>query len=403
MKVLHVIPAVAPSYGGPSQAVFEICQALMSQGVEAEIAATNANLNGTLDVPLNEKIQFQGVPTYFLDRTLKTEYKFSVPLTQWLKRNIPNYNLLHIHSVFCFPTTVAAYYARKYRIPYMIRPAGILDSWPMRQHLWRKKIYFNVVEKENLNQATAIHYTSEKEKLSAERLGVSAKGVVVPLGLQLDAQYQAIPKGSFKQKFQEIGDRRLIIFLSRIDPKKGLELLIEALAGLKKSRPDFFLAVAGSGKEEYLKILRKKIKDLQLEKQVLFAGHLQGEAKYELLRDADLFVLPSYQENFGFAVVEALAMGIPVVVSDQVDISKEIEAYRAGKVVPCDVKSLALAVDELLDNEKEKMSMGENARRLFLEKFSREKMAIGLINLYQSILAVQQINPCRIPTSLPSF
>lgn len=393
MKVLHVIPAVAPSYGGPSQAVLDMCRALIVEGVEAEIATTNSDGCKDLNVTLQQRIDHKGVPTYFFSRSLKTEYKFSLPFAQWLKRNLKNYNLLHIHSVFCYPTAIAAYYARKFGIPYIICPAGILENWPMHQHRFRKWLYLQLVEKKSLDGALAIHCTSEKEKNSIEQFDFKPPAVVIPLSVSVAFQYQAIEKGRFRKKFPQIGQRKLIVFLSRIHKKKGLELLIEALASLKKNQNNFFLVIAGSGNERYLKTLKDKIARYDLNSQILFTGHLGGEEKYALLRDADLFVLSSYQENFGIAVAEALQMGVPVIVSDQVALCKEIESSEAGMVVPCDSKRLALAVGQLLNDYEERVRMGKNGKQLAVEKFNSGQMANKLTVLYGSILKNKNVQP----------
>ena len=385
MKILHVIPAIALSYGGPSQAVLEMGRALLKEGVEIEIVTTSANSNQDLNVPYGKKIEYEGIPTRFFPRTLN-EYKFSWPFTQWLKTNIKNYNLLHIHSIFCFPTACAAHYARKYQIPYIIRPAGMLDDWSMKQKGWRKKIYFQIVEKKSLENAIAIHYTSEAEKNAAEKLPFFTRGIVIPLSVAIDIRFQTLEQGTFRKKYSEYAGKKIVTFLSRLDPKKGLKLLLEALSRLGRRRNDFVLLIAGKGKRDYEHQVRKWTRELHLESQTFFLGFLDSERKYELLRDTDLFVLPSHQENFGLAVVEAMQMGVPVVVSDQIDLSQEIESRGAGRVVPLDSHRLALAIEALLEDEEERTRLGENGRRLALEKFSREQMVHGLIGLYRSIL-----------------
>ena len=194
MKILHVIPAVASSYGGPSQAVLEMGRALTAQGMETEIATTSADSNQDLNVPCGKKIEYEGIPTYFFSRSLKSEYKFSWPLTNWLEKNIRHYNLLHIHSIFCYPTAAASHYAGKSKIPYIIRPAGMLDDWPMKQKGLRKKFYLGLIERKSLEQASAIHYTSQAEKEAAAQFHFSSPAVVIPLGIHPDSGYSKVEK-----------------------------------------------------------------------------------------------------------------------------------------------------------------------------------------------------------------
>ena len=391
MKVLHVIPALSSAYGGPSRAVLEMCRALATQGVEAEIATTNADGRKDLDVPLGRKINYLGVSTYFFPRSLKTEYKFSWPLTVWLKKNIRNYDLLHIHSIFCHPTVVAARLARKFGIPYLVRPAGMLDDWPLKQKQWRKWFYFNFIERKTLEEATAIHYTSEEEKRVSEKLGYSTRGVVIPLGIHADSKYDTVEKGMFREKFPQCVGKKLVVFLSRLHPKKGLELLVAAISQLSRIRDDFIWVIAGQGEDGYEAALKTRIQKSGLSSRTLFTGFLEGEDKCALLKDADIFVLPSYQENFGIAVVEAMQHRLPVVISDRVDLAEEINVYGAGLIIPLQSEKISFAFQTLLDNEELRKKMGEAGKKLVREKFDSKKMAERLIDLYKEILTHETV------------
>jgi len=385
VKILHVIPAVAVRYGGPSQAVKEMCHALMQRGVEIELATTNANLNSNLDVPLGEKILYREIPTFFFPRTLKTEYKFSWSLNRWLKKNVKNYDLLHIHSIFCYPTAVAAHYANRVKIPYIIRPAGMLDRWPMKQKKIRKTLYLNWIEKKSLRGAAAIHYTSEKEKLASERFRFLSPGVVIPLGVHVDSKYGKIEKGSFRKKYPVCQDKKLVVFLSRLDPKKGLHFLIQAFSKILRIQDDVILVIAGQGEPNYDTFVRKEA-ETNLNKKVIFTGFLDDEEKYVLFKDADIFVLPSYQENFGLAVAEAMGAGLPVVVSGQVGISPDIEKYGAGIIIKCSADSLAEGIEKLIRDPSLCQQMGQRGQQLVRERFSWDKAADQLVNLYDNIL-----------------
>ncbi len=385
MKVLHVIPAVAASYGGPSQAIIEICHASQKAGITVEIATTNADGKGKPKIS-NEIFLHKNIPTHFFPRTFNSEYKFSWRMTKWLEKNVRKFDLLHIHSIFCYSTTIAAHFAGKFNVPYIIRPAGVLDPWPMRQHRLKKQFYLDWLERSNLNHAAAIHCTSEKERESVVRFGFEAQPVVLSLSLEIDEKFRNLEKGLFRKRHSKFGNKKLIVFLSRIHKKKGIELLIDSLSRIRGSLPDFLLVIAGNGRDHYERLIKKKIKESKLEAQTFFTGFLQDTAKYQLLKDADLFVLPSYQENFGFSVIEAMQMGVPVIVSCHVDISKEIESFKAGRAIPCDAGTLGQTIHDLLKDDSERCQMGENAKRLVAEKFGREKMTEGLLLLYQSIL-----------------
>lgn len=384
--MLHVIPAVAPSYGGPSQAVLEMVRSLISHGIGAEIVTTDADGRRNLKVLWGKKILYQGAPVYFFPRTLRAEYKFSWPLTQWLRRNIQNYDLLHLHSIFCYPTAIAAHYARKFRTPYILRPAGMLEDWSLNQKSFRKRLYLNLIENKTLGSAAALHYTSGEEKRVSERLAFSRRGVVVPLGIDLDLQSQKVERGTFKRKYAIPPGKKLIVFLSRLHPKKGLEFLADALSKLHFLRDDFIFVIAGKGEARYESSLKRRVRERGLQSETLFTGFLEGKEKQALLRDADLFVLPSHQENFGFAAVEAMAEGVPVIVSDRIDLAAEIKEFGAGVTVPREIGPLTAAIHDLLNDEQKRNRMGEKGRDMVLKKFDRRKMAENLLALYQDIL-----------------
>ncbi len=387
IKVLHVIPAVAFSYGGPSQAVLEMCRALTAQGIKAEIATTSADAKNDLNVPLEKMVLYEGVPVYFFKRTLRSEYKFSWPMTRWLARNVSDYDLLHIHSIFNYPATAAVALARRNKVSYILRPLGMLEDWPLRQNRFVKMAYLNLIEKASINHASILHYTSEEEKSASERLGFSAPGIVIPLGISTASEDGTPAKGDFRDRHPACRGKKLVVFLSRIHPKKGLELLIDALSNLRRIRDDFFFVIAGSGDPAYEGRIKERVRNGSLMPQTLFTGFLEGEKKNALLNDADLFVLPSYQENFGLAVVEAMARGVPVVVSNRVNISHEIESAGAGITVPCEAPKLGEAIQTLLNDEKKRRAMGEGAKRLVSEKFNSREMAGRLTRLYDFLLS----------------
>jgi len=386
MKILFVIPAIAPSYGGPSQATIEMSQALIERGVQVEIATTNADLDQNLNVPLGKKVLHEGIPTYFFPRSSKMEYKFSWPLTKWLRENIRNYDLLHINYVFCYSTAIAAYYARKYKVPYLIHCAGILDHWSMKQRPLRKWLYLKLVERRNLNGAAVIHYTSEEEKSASERFGFSSQGVVIPLGVQVNSKQEETEQNLFRNKYPQHQGKKQIVFLSRLHPKKNLELVIKSLSKLRKVRDDFVLIIAGSGEPNYQIELKEKIRRSGLATHAIFTGFLREREKFMLLRDADLFVLPSYQENFGIALVEAMSRGLPVLITPGVHLSSLIEKEEAGRVSTYDEGEFSRHINELLDDDELRKKLGSNARRLVIEKFSWQVIAPQIKALYQKIL-----------------
>src|SRR5262249_12682554 len=247
VKVLHVIPAVAPRYGGASHAVLTMCSALQTQGIEILIATTDADGNEKLPVALGEKTIYQDIATIFFIRQWSEAFKYSRPLAVWLERNVKNFDLVHIHAIFSHACVAAAAACRKRRVPYLVRPLGALDPWSLKQKSGRKRIIWHLGVKQMLTGAAHIHYTTADEKLLAETgLGLT-RGVVVPERIDLSfAERKTAPFGDAQP---QVRHNPYVLALSRIHPKKGFELLIESFAALKKSGlfGDWRLVFAGDG------------------------------------------------------------------------------------------------------------------------------------------------------------
>ena len=175
------------------------------------------------------------------------------------------------------------------------------------------------------------------------------------------------------------------MFFGRVHPKKGFDLLLPALAVLSKSR-DFHLLVAGPGDDAYIDSLKSEVDRRGIGSRVTFAGMLNGADRLRPLADADIFVLPSYNENFGIAVAEAMACGIPVVVSDQVDLSIEVREWNAGLVVTCDVAELASALGRMIDDPQLRAECGANGKRFAAEQLRWDRVAARLHHLYESAM-----------------
>jgi glycosyltransferase involved in cell wall biosynthesis len=363
-----------------------MARGLARAGCEVHVATTDDNGPERLAVPLGIPVIDEGV-SYWHFRRQTSFYGFSWPLTRWLARHIANYDLVHIHALFSYAALPAAYWARRRRIPYVVRPLGTLNRWGMaNRHRWLKRLSFALLERRLLARAACIHYTSEQERIEAAELGVLQRSVVVPLGIEFDS-FAALPaRGWLRARAPHLDGRTVALFLSRVDPKKGLDLLIPALAAMKSRGVPLTLVVAGQGEPMFEATLRREAARLEVESEIVWAGFVRGRDKLSLLADADLFVLPSYSENFGVAVVEAMAAGLPVVVSDQVGIHREVEATGAGTVVPCRVEDLAGALTRLVTSPGARREMGARARGLAGDCFSLDRMTTRLVELYEEIL-----------------
>ena len=386
MKVLHVIPSVATSDGGPSYAVRSMALGLKRLEVDVHIATTDADQPPGWHVPLGVAQEEEEATVWYFRRQTGF-YKFSWPLTRWLSKHIADYDLAHIHALFSYATLPAALFAWRRGVPYVVRPLGTLNRWGMQnRRRILKRISFLMLERHILRHAALVHYTSEQEHLEASELGVEGPFVVIPPGVDLSAFTPLPPPGNFRNQYPELTGRTLILFLSRLDPVKGLDLLLPAFAQARQARPDVALALAGRGASEYEGRLQRWIRELGLQSDVLFTGFLESEQKMAALADCDLFVLPSYSESFGVAVVEAMACGKPVLISDQVAIHREVAQHDAGLVVPCAVDALASALLRLVDEPDLRDGLGRNGRRLAEERYALESVGEQLRQRYLEVL-----------------
>src|SRR5215813_2152451 len=362
-----------------------MCRALQSRGLEIVIATTNADGSGELPAPLGERIVYQDVATIFFARQWSEALKYSRPLALWLKENVVNFDLAHIHDVFSHACVAAALACRRRRVPYLVRPLGTLDPWSLKQKRARKRIFWHLGVRQMLTGAAAIHYTTAEEKRLVETTLDLTRGVVVPNGI--DLSYLERPIAPFHQQRPELGNNPYILALSRIHPKKGFELLIESFAVLKRAGffGDWRLVIAGDGDADYVDQLKSLTRRRGLSEDVIFVGWLDGAGKYAALKEASLLVMPSYQENFGNSLIEAMACGVPVLVSPSVNLAPEIEKAGAGWIAELSKEELAGTLAEALGSEQERKHRGEKARDL-AQNFAAPIIAKRLLDLYQSLI-----------------
>ncbi|WP_405031035.1 glycosyltransferase [Paenibacillus hexagrammi] len=292
-----------------------------------------------------------------------------------------------------FHSLVTGHYCRKHGVPYIVRPHGTLDPFMYKRHRLRKMVMELLFENKNIKEAAALHYTAAEEMTLAEPVTFNAPGFVVPNGLNV-SEYDHLPKnGTFRKKYPELNGKKIILFFSRINFKKGLDILIGAFDLVQQQHQDAVLVITGPDNEGFGDKVREWIGERNLTDKVIFTGMLTGEDKLAVLRDADVFALPSYSENFGIAVVEAMACGVPVVISDKINIWREVESNRAGKVSSCDHVQFAKEINALLANEELRSIIGNNAQHMVRDYYQWDKIGMALEREYTNILRTRERRP----------
>lgn len=388
MKVLHVIPSVALIRGGPSHAVLAMIKALRSRDIDAEIASTDDNGRGLLDVPLRQRVEYEGAPVRFFHKfsppfAFIREFCFSGSMTVWLWKHISEFDLLHIHAVLCYPSTMAMLIARIKRVPYIIRPLGILEKWGLRQGRLKKQIYLNIIERANINHSQAIHFMSNYERDQVSSLKLKPASFILPHGLYAPPPLPDV-RNRLRQLLKVPADDPVILYMSRLHLKKGLEYLIPALGGLTNSRFTFILA--GNGLPGYEAKVGKLLDSSGISNRTYRPGFVNGETKNLMLQGTDIFVLTSHSENFGLAVLEAMGAGVPVVVTPGVALAAMVKENSLGLVADMDIPSIKSGISYLLNNREEAVKMGQRARQFVLKEHDWGAIASKLARIYSDII-----------------
>lgn len=391
LRVLQIVPSLSLVYGGPSQMALGLSKGLADQGVEVTILTTDANGDvgqAPLDVPINQPVDQGGYQIRYFHCSPFRRYKFSFGLLGWLSKNAHNYDLAHIHALFSPISSFSATIARSKQLPYILRPLGTLDPADLQKKKRLKQIYAALLERPNLTGAAAVHFTSDQEAKTSERFGITTRDWVIPLGVELPSA-EKMSQSEVRQCLGITDQHPIVLFMSRIDPKKGLDLLLPALEQLQTEGVPFHLVLAGGNPQDpqYEHQIRDQIQTSALAGCTTLTGFVSGAFKTQLLQAADLFVLPSYYENFGIAVAEAMTVGVPVVISDQVHIWQEIEQAEAGWICACEVASLTKSLRMALQDSEARQQRGTNAQTHALHHYSWDAIAQQVIQAYQQLLS----------------
>lgn len=379
--------------------VLGLSAALARQGVEVTILTTNSNGDvgqAPLDVPLDSPVEQEGYQIRYFPCSPFRRYKFSMDLLRWFYRHGNEYDIAHLHALFSPVISGAATVARLRNIPYILRPLGTLDPADLQKKKQLKQVYTALWERGNLAGASALHFTSAEEAKISERFGVKTRDLIIPLGVSLPGVEGKLTPEERQQRGKKIreelgiiGKRPLVLFLSRIEPKKGLDLLLPALEKLLAQGLEFHFVLAGSNPQdpEYEEKIRSQIAASPLANCTTLPGFVRGEFKVSLLQSADIFVLPSYYENFGIAVAEAMAAGTAVCISRGVYIWEDVLEAGAGWVGNGTVEEIAQLLAEAVANPQVCQERGEKGQGYAATHYDWDAIAQQTLAAYREILA----------------
>jgi len=379
MRVAHIISALDARAGGPVAVLVGLTSALATAGLRVKVVTT---YKAGDDLSIAETLRIHGIDARVIGPCI-WPLSWHPGIGPALRDVIREVDVVHVHAVWEQVQHEAAVTALREGVPYVITPHGMLDPWSLEQKSVKKKLYMAWRLRRNLDRAAAIHFTSDMERDLTKPLGLRAVKIVVPNGIDL-AEFDPLPPaGTFRARYPQFGDRPIVLFMGRLHPKKGLDLLIPAFA--RTAPKEAVLVIAGPGSREYVDKVHALIQRNGLGERTLLPGMLYGRDRIAALTDADLFVLPSYQENFGIAVIESLAAGTPVVISDRINICEQIANAAVGAVVPTDVSALSKELGNWLGDVDRLRRTSLKARAFVSEHYDWNRIARCWIDHYRRL------------------
>ena len=387
MRVLFVTPFYEPAwtYGGIVRASRDWAYALVHAGVEVSVYTTTANGNCELEIPIKIPLDRNGVKVTYFPRLSWSGNRFlSLPLFQACLHNIGKFDIVHSIGLWTFPSFISSWIASAKNIPFIVSLHGMLMPWALQHNQLIKKIFFSFFERPRLTRSESVICCTkmEKDKFIEGKLDLPV--CVIPNIVHF--RNLAVDPHNFRRQFN-LSDAFIILFAGRIVKNKGLHLTLEAFARIAKLYKDAHLVIVGPVEDSSIALIKQNIQDLGIRNRISLTGLLTGNDYWDALSSADLFVLNSYSENFGLSPAEALAHGIPVVVSDQVGIAEYVTNYQSGWVVPLNIDAITDAFNAALSERKILPEMGKNGIRLVQENFSTSTVGQKFIKLLVDVLA----------------
>ncbi|MEI6290935.1 MAG: glycosyltransferase [Chloroflexota bacterium] len=383
MKFLWIRPTIDRAFGGPVAAITHLTVTLRELGHPCELVTLDSrNAPGVTDFP--GVVHALG-PSW-------GKYRFNTRLIPWLYKNVDRFDAVIVSGIWQYPSFATWLASRKVSFPYFVFTHGMLDPWfrvayPLK-HI-KKWLYWPWADYRALRDASAILFTSAAERqLASQSFWLyKANEVVVNYGIGSPPGNPDIQRQLFLDKFPGLREKRLVVFLSRIHPKKGCDLLIDAFAKLSNQDSRLHLVMAGPDPDGWQSKLMQRASQLGLDESITWTGMLDGDLKWGAFHAADVFILSSHAENFGVAVVEALACGLPVLITDKVNIWREIKEDDAG-IVEIDTLAgtIRLMQKWMLLSPDERQKMRVNARKCFLNRYEIKKVAENFVDIVRATI-----------------
>lgn len=387
MNILHFIPYMHPSAGGPPVVVEQLVRHHQESGHQSSILTTPlyCGAQGQTDLAAEWRDR---APLEFLPPS-RVEALLDRPAYRKVLAHVAEADIVHIHTLWHSINILARRACKALSKPYVIMPHGMLDPYSLSVGRLKKRAFLSLFERSNLRNAERVIYTTSAERQLAEsELPWLERGCVIALGGDAPGDVDQAFAREFLQAFPKARDKRVLLFLGRVDFKKGLDRIVAALPSMLAAVPDVLLVIAGDGEGAFAAAIGEMIKSRGLEDAVLWTGRLMGDVKWGAYSISEIFLLPSRQENFAITVAEAMHMGRPVIISDKVNTASDVIAAGAGLVLKdddCD-NMFDQAVVSLLMEREGARAMGERGHAYAATSLTWEKTAQQMLSCYQAVL-----------------
>ncbi|RUT07173.1 glycosyl transferase family 1 [Dulcicalothrix desertica PCC 7102] len=390
LNIYHVVASINENTGGPAKLVSDLTEALANEKISNHLFTLDYKVHGKQIIS-----KYTYLHSYNADFIAQNVRGFHPKFADAM-RKLPTteLSLIHNHGLWMFPNLYARQAANYNRIPLIISPHGMLESWSLKRSRFKKWLAWLMYERKNLSSAVLFNATSSEEVKSIRQLGFQQPIALIPNGLNTDSYNQQVEREVLTRLFPELNDKKWLLFLSRIHPKKGVDNLLFAWQKLQSQFPDWHLVIAGSDLIGYQAKLEALTEQLNLRQRVTFTGMLSGQEKISALSNADLFVLPTHSENFGIAIAESLACKVPVITTKGAP-WEDLERYECGWWIDNNQQALITALAEAMKmSDEERKVMGLRGQALTKTKYSWNSIAKDTADVYRWILGGGELPDC---------
>lgn len=383
MKIVHVVSSLNLAHGGPPSAIIGMAAAQATAGQQIRIICpTEPGVLEQIHQCDRRIVKLKELEIRFIPSCTPAQRFLGQKARQAVERSLVDADFVHVHGVWEPVLTLSARLARRMNRPYCVTPHGMLTEWSLANRRWKKRLALFLGRRKMLQRARFIHVLGASDHRGTSRVGLSPPLRTIPLGIQTQELEPLPAPGSFDRAWPALKGRPFVLFLSRLHPGKGLDILGEAFAMLARSHRELALVVVGPDAGAKA-AFEQQMSALGLQDRIVMTGPLYDRAKVAALCDAVCFCLPSEHEACSVAILEALFCGLPVVISPECD-RPEVQEVQAGRIVARQPKAIAKAIEEIIADPDLRARMSRAARELAMSRFTWEKVAARMIQMYQA-------------------